>query len=72
MEYPRRSNDGTDVDILETSFYGRIYVHGKHRQLLMMKEKYDTSKDFDIYMSLAHDVIVTQMSSKRGINQFGE
>ena len=36
-----------------------------------MKEKYDTSKDIDKYMSLAHDVTVTQMSEKKGIKKFG-
>ena len=46
------------------SFDGNIYVHGKHSQLLMMKEKYDTSKNIDTYMSLVHDVVFTEMSEK--------
>ena len=31
----------------------------------MMKERYDTSKDIDTYMSLVHDFMFTQMSEKR-------
>ena len=66
MERPRRSDSGTGVDRLEMIFDGKIYVHGKHLQLLTMKEKYDTSKDIDIYiyMSLAHDVVFTKISEK--------
>ena len=52
-------------------FDGKSYVHGKHRQLLMTKKKYDTSKDVDTYMSLANDVIFTHMSAKRVIKKFG-
>ena len=70
MELPRISNYGTGVDRLEMIFYGKIYVHGQHRQLLVMKQKYDTSKDIDIYMSLEKYVMFTQMSSKKGIKQF--
>ena len=46
------SNAGTGVDRLEISFDGKIYVHGQHRQFLMMEDKYDTSKDIDTCMSL--------------------
>ena len=56
------------MDILEMSFDGKIYVHGQHRQLLMTKEKYDTSKDNDTYMSLAHDVVFTKITEKRESN----
>ena len=37
-----------------------------------MKEKYDTSKDIDKDMSHTHDVVLTHMSEKNGIKQFGE
>ena len=37
MELPRISNSGAGVDRLEMIFDGKIYVHGKHRQLLVMK-----------------------------------
>ena len=59
MELPSRYNSGTGVDRLEISFNGKIYAHGQHRQLLMMKDKYYTSKDSDTYMSLAHYVVFT-------------
>ena len=62
MEHPRKSNDGTGVDRPEMSFYGKFYVHGQHGQLLMMKNKYDTSKDIDTCISLAHAFIFTQIS----------
>ena len=71
MKRLRISNSGTGVDRIEMSFDGNIYVHGKHSQLLMMKEKYDTSKDIDTYMYLVHYVMFTQISSNKGINQFG-
>ena len=35
-----------------------------------MKENYDTSKDIATYMSLAHDVMFTKISSTKGIKQF--
>ena len=57
---------------LEISFDGKSCVHGQHCQSLMMKEKYDTSKDIDTEMPLAYDVMFTQMSAKKGIKQFGE
>ena len=38
MECPRRSNYGTGVDRMEMSFDRKSYVHGKHHQLLTMKE----------------------------------
>ena len=65
MERPRRSNNGTGVDRLEMSSDRKSYVHGQHRQFLMMKDKHDTNKDNDTYMPLAHDVVFTQMSEKR-------
>ena len=65
MEFPRRLNSGTGVDRLEMSFDGKIYSHGKHDKLLMMKEKYDTSKNIDTYMYLAHDFMFTQISEIR-------
>ena len=71
MERPRISNSGTGVDRLEMSFDGKRYVHGQHSQLLMIEEKYDTSKDIDTYISLAHDVMFTKMSAKKGIKNFG-
>ena len=37
-----------------------------------MKEKYGTNKDIDSYMSRAHDAMFTQMSAKKGIENFGE
>ena len=37
-----------------------------------MKEKYDTRKNIDTYMSLAHNFMCTQISAKQGIKQFGE
>ena len=37
-----------------------------------MKEKYDTGDDIDTYMYLAHNVMFTQISAKKGIKQFGE
>ena len=37
-----------------------------------MKDKYDTSKYIYTYMSLANDVMFTQMSAKKGIKKFGE
>ena len=61
MERTIRSNYGTGVDSLEISFDGKSYVHGQHFQFLMIKEKYDTSKDIDTYTSLAHDVVFTHM-----------
>ena len=67
MECLKRSNAVTVVDRLEKSFYVKIYAHGQHHQFLMIKNKYDTSKDIDKYMSLAHDLIFTLMSSKNGI-----
>ena len=72
MERPRISNSGTGVDRLEMSFDGKSYVHGQHSQLLMIEEKYDTSKDINTYMSLAHDVIFTHISAKKVINQSRE
>ena len=44
MERPRRPNAGTGVDTLETSFDGKIYVHGQNQQFMMTKEKYYTKK----------------------------
>ena len=38
----------------------------------MMKEKYDINHDMDSYQSIAHDVMFTQMSAKKGIKLFGE
>ena len=60
------------MDRPEISFDGKIYVYRKHRQLLIPKKKYDTSKETDTHISLAHDVMLTQISSKKGIKQFGE
>ena len=72
MERPRRSNYGTGADRLEMSFDGERYVHGQYCQFLMMKEKFDTRKDIDTYISLANDVMFTQISAKNGTKQFGE
>ena len=36
----------------------------------MTKQKYDTIKDIDTYMSLAYDIIFTQMSAKKGDQMF--
>ena len=72
MEHPRISNAGTGVDTLEMNFDGKSYVHGQHHQFLMMKEKYDTSKDIDTHMYLANYVIFTQMTEKKGIKKFVE
>ena len=47
MECPKISNDGTGVNILETIFYVKFYVHVQHCQLLMMKDKCDTIKYID-------------------------
>ena len=58
------SNYGIGMDWLEMSFYGKRYVHGQHRQFLAVKEKYDTSKYIDKYMSLAHYIIFTKISEK--------
>ena len=38
----------------------------------MMKNKYDTNKYIDTYMSLAQDGMFKKMSAKKGIKQFGE
>ena len=38
----------------------------------MTKDKYDTSKDIDTYMTLANYFMFTQISSKKGIEKFGE
>ena len=65
MERPIRSSAGKGVDRLDMIFNGKSYVHGQHCQFLMMKNKYDASKDIDTYMSLAHDVMFTKMSEKR-------
>ena len=54
------------------SFNGKIYVHVQRCQFLMMIDKYDTSKDIDTHMYLSHDVMFTQMSSKKGTKQFVE
>ena len=59
IEHTRGSNYGTGVDRPEMSFDGKLYVHGQHCQLLIMKEKYDTSTEIDKYMSLAHDIMFT-------------
>ena len=40
MELPSRYNSGTGVDRLEISFNVKIYAHGQHCQLLMIKDKY--------------------------------
>ena len=37
-----------------------------------MKEKCCTIKYIDTYIYLAHDVMFTQMSGKKGIEKFGE
>ena len=37
----------------------------------MMKEKNYASNYIDKYMYLAHDVMLTKMSEKKGIKQFG-
>ena len=68
MDCPERSNAGIVVYRLEMIFDRKRYVHGQHFQLLTMKEKYDTSKDIDTYMYLAHDVIYTPMPEKRESN----
>ena len=65
MEFPKRSNAVTGMNRLEIRFDVKRYVHGQHRQLLRTKEKYDTSKCIDTYMSLAYDVMFKQMSEKR-------
>ena len=72
MEHAIIPNAGAGMDRLEMSFYEKIYVNGQHCQLLMMKQKYDTSKGIDTYMSLEHDVTFTQIPVKRPIKQFGE
>ena len=61
MELPIRPNSGTGLDRLDMSFYGEIYTHGQYHQLLIVKEKYDTSKDIDTCMSLTHDFMFTKM-----------
>ena len=61
MELLRRSNAGTCADRLYMSFYVKIYAHEQHHQLLTMKDKYDTCKDIDKYMSLEQDVMFTQI-----------
>ena len=71
MERTRRSNPGTGMDRLETSFDGKSFVHGKYCQLLTTKEKYDTIKDIDKYMSLVHDFMFKYISGKMGIKQSG-
>ena len=71
MERPIISNTGTGMDRLEISSDGKIYIHGTHCQLLIMKARYNTSKDIDIYMSLEHDVMFTRMLVKKVIKQFG-
>ena len=58
----------TGVDRLEMSFDGKSYVHGQHRQLLMMKDKYDTNKYIDTYIYREHDVMFTKMLAKRESN----
>ena len=62
MEQPRRSNYGTGVDRIEMIFDGKIYVPGKHPQLLTTKEKYYTSKEIGTYKYLAHDIMFTKIS----------
>ena len=54
------------------SFDGKMYTHGRHRQFLMTKEKYDINQDMDTYYSIACDVMFTQMNAKKGIKLFGE
>jgi hypothetical protein len=49
-----------------------MYTHSKHRQFLMMKEKYDKTNDFDNYQTIANSVMFTQMNAKKGIKLFGE
>ena len=49
MERIIRPNAETGMDRLGINIYGKIYVHGQHLQLLMMKYKYDkASKWIDI------------------------
>jgi hypothetical protein len=67
---PVRNRSG--VSRLQMTFDGKSYTHTKHRQFLMMKEKYDIHQDMDSYQSVAHDVMFTQMSAKKGIKLFGE
>jgi hypothetical protein len=69
---PVRSNAGTGVNCLEMSFDGKMYTHSKHRQFLMMKEKYDKTTDFDNYQMIANSVMFTQMNAKKQIKLFGE
>jgi hypothetical protein len=69
---PVRSNAGTGVNRLEMSFDGKMYTHSKHRQFLMMKEKYNKANDFDNFQTIANSVMFTQMNAKKGIKLFGE
>ena len=65
MECPRGLNSGTGVDRLEIIFHGEIYVHGQHHQLFMMKDKYDTTKYIDTYMSM-HMILCSHKCQKKG------
>jgi hypothetical protein len=69
---PVRNLAGRGVSRLQMTFDGKSYSHTKQRQFLMMKEKYDINHDMDSYQSIAHNVMFTQMSAKKGIKLFGE
>ena len=61
-------NSGSGIDLLVMSFVGNTYQSGK--RFLMMKQ--ETNDETDSLMKVSKNVMLTQMSSKVGINKFGE
>ena len=38
----------------------------------MINEEYNVNEDVDMYQSLSHNVMFTQLNAKKGIKLFGE
>ena len=49
-----------------------IYTWKKSLIIIDERKIYYTSKEIDTYMSLAHYVMFTQISEKKGIKHYGE
>ena len=60
------------MDRIEINSDEKSYVHRQHRQFLMTKERYDTSKDIDTHIYIAQDIMFTKIPAKEIIKQFGE
>ena len=53
-------------------FDGQSYSHNTHQKFMMIRKKYEVNEDVDTYQSLLHKVMFMQITTKKGIQLFGE